>query len=261
MGTAVTGLGGIFTASQSVRASDCNAYGDSKKTTDTYVGYKDGSDNDRVEKEYVHTARVEVDGPMEMDRSNRVKYYVAVHNLAVTYIKESGEPQIDMPYQYTHIYHPDEGNDHGAEWDFPQAESEPQWITRFDTEQTDDYELEDLAFDVAYESFQTGKDLFEDTVGTPYRVAADSVEYIDKIHSLYDKYQKATNDRTKVKYDWTFTGDDARPRAHTMMMFEVSDIKEGVSLDHTVETWGYTDGGGTMEKLTFDFTLEGSGSC
>ncbi len=259
-GAAIAAGGALLSEAETARAGYCYQYENTKVNTTTYWGDKDGT-SEMVEKEFVHASTVRVDGPYEMDHSSRIKYYIPVHNMCVAYVKDTGEPQIDIPSMYTSVEYPDEGSASGAEWDFPQENSEPKWISRFDEQQNDYYDLEDFAQDAAFKSFQYGVDIFEDTVATPYRVVADSVGYYNDMHQLYDKYQQASSDTRTMNYDWSFTNDDARERIHTMMMFEVSDIDNNVGLPHTIESYCLNEQIGSTETITHNLNIEGEECC
>ncbi|WP_372480684.1 hypothetical protein ACAH01_07015 [Halomicrobium sp. HM KBTZ05] len=262
VGTAAVGVTVGASATGAASAGSCDdPYSDRSSVTETYLSGKDGS-TDFVEKEFAEVAVVEVDGPILQDEnSNRAKYYVDVHQLATTYVKSDGEPQTDIMDQTVNIEYPDEGST-SAEWDFPDPDSEPTWISRASADSVDDdYSLHDFAHDAAVETFKFGVDLFEDTVATPVKVGVDLYDYAKKSAELASKYDDATSSTRAWDYSWFYSGDEASSTSFTSMTFKVTDIPWGATESHTVEVESRTGQEGTMHTHEFNFDLHGPELC
>jgi len=259
LGTAGVGLGtiGAVGTERALAADyDCETFSETDPVEVEFTGIDENSEElTYVDKTYAGGTTVEVDGPYAMERNApKVKYYVMVSSLGVSYVTETGERQIDIPRRTVEIEYPD---DSLAEWDFPDA-SEPDWISLQAPEEPDQYGLTDFAFDAAEETVKLGRDYIERTIGTIPALAVDTYDYATTVGDLYDKFNDATSDTRKKTYDWSFVNDDTREIVNTAMMFEVSDIPEYGAPEHTVTVTTDVQGRFDPVEQSFTFYLEGA---
>jgi hypothetical protein len=265
LGASAAGLAGgatVLSPVETVSAGYCgDQYSETSTATKTYWADTDSLD-DYVEKELAEAVHVEVSEPQTFDNDPGTKYYVTVNQRAATYVKNTGDPQIDIMDQNVSVTYPDE-TETGAEWDFPDPDSEPEWLARASKAEpsTDGYDIYDLSVDLAAETAQVTGDVFERTLGSGVKLALDLYDYYNTVSSLANKFQTATSSTRRWDYSWTYSGDDATARTHTFMMFKVENIPGGGTEEHTIEVESRLDPADVLKTHTFDFSLEGARLC